>query len=91
MVLNSGGKKRREEKNKVPKIVATFVYASSQGQHTHSAWTNVPKIEAWTKIAFLQLKWKTSNNQDLSEQMCSIPLYGLMNDLYGPVSDIDHL
>jgi hypothetical protein len=25
---------------KIPKIVATFVYASSQGQRTHSARTN---------------------------------------------------
>jgi hypothetical protein len=25
---------------KIPKIVATFVYASSEGQRTHSAWTN---------------------------------------------------
>ena len=34
---------REEEKkkwNNVPKIVATFVYASSQGQRTHSALTN---------------------------------------------------
>ena len=27
-------------------IVATFVYASSQGQCTHSAWTKIPKIVA---------------------------------------------
>ena len=25
----------------MPLIVATYVYASSQGQRTHSAWTNV--------------------------------------------------
>jgi hypothetical protein len=31
-------RKKREEK-KMPFIVATYVYASSQGQRTHSAWT----------------------------------------------------
>ena len=36
VVLNSGGNK----KINVPKIVATFVYASSQGQRKHSARTN---------------------------------------------------
>ena len=25
----------------ISKIVATYVYASSQGQHTHSAWTKI--------------------------------------------------
>ena len=30
----------------IPKIVATFVYASSQGQRTHSARTKIPKIVA---------------------------------------------
>ena len=40
-VLNSGGKKERRRKINIPKIAATFVYASSQGQRTHSAWTNV--------------------------------------------------
>ena len=40
MVLNSGGKK----KNNVPKIVATFVCASSQGQRTHSARTKIKKM-----------------------------------------------
>jgi hypothetical protein len=41
VVLNSGGKKTRrtrKEKKNVPKIVATFIYAS-QGQHMHSART----------------------------------------------------
>ena len=40
VVLNSGGKNKKKKKNNVPKIVATFVYASSQGQRTHSARTN---------------------------------------------------
>jgi hypothetical protein len=40
VVLNSGGKrKKREKRGIICKIVATFVYASSQGQRTHSAWT----------------------------------------------------
>jgi hypothetical protein len=38
VVLNSGGERR---KGKIPKIVATFVYASSQGQRTHSARTKI--------------------------------------------------
>jgi hypothetical protein len=42
VVLNSGGnKKKKNKQNKKPKIVATFVYASSQGQRTHSARTNL--------------------------------------------------
>ena len=42
VVLNSGGNKNKnnnKKKKKIPKIVATFVYASSQGQRTHSART----------------------------------------------------
>jgi hypothetical protein len=35
-------RKRREEK-KIPFIVATYVYASSQGQRTHSARTKMKK------------------------------------------------
>jgi hypothetical protein len=35
------------------------------------------------KLLFLQLNWKTSNIEDLSEKMCSIPLYGLLNDFSG--------
>jgi hypothetical protein len=40
VVLNSGGNNTKKKKNNIPKIVATFVYASSQGQRTHSARTN---------------------------------------------------
>jgi hypothetical protein len=32
--------RKKEEEKKMPFIVATYVYASSQGQRTHSAWTN---------------------------------------------------
>jgi hypothetical protein len=31
---------RKREREKMPFIVATYVYASSQGQRTHSARTN---------------------------------------------------
>ena len=31
---------RKKEEKKMPFIVATYVYASSQGQRTHSARTN---------------------------------------------------
>jgi hypothetical protein len=46
VVLNSGGNTKNKKKNK-PKIVATFVYASSQGQRTHSARTNYLWIWCW--------------------------------------------
>jgi hypothetical protein len=32
----------QQQVEKIPKIVATYVYASSQGQRTHSARTNLP-------------------------------------------------
>ena len=35
-----GGERREEEEKKMPFIVATYFYASSQGQRTHSARTN---------------------------------------------------
>ena len=34
-------RERRRERAKMPFIVATYVYASSQGQRTHSARTNI--------------------------------------------------
>ena len=33
--------RKKEEREKMPFIVATYVYASSQGQRTHSAPTNL--------------------------------------------------
>jgi hypothetical protein len=36
-------KQENKKKRKTPKIVATFVYASSQGQRTHSAQTKKKK------------------------------------------------
>ena len=50
-VFNNGGKKKNNKK-KIPKIVATFVYASSQGQRTHSAQTKISEpydIPYWEK------------------------------------------
>jgi hypothetical protein len=43
VVLNNGGKKKKKKKKRrnICKIVATFVYASSQGQRTHYAQTNI--------------------------------------------------
>ena len=40
-------KKEREKEKKMPFIVATYVYASSQGQRTHSARTNFQVISVW--------------------------------------------
>jgi hypothetical protein len=40
MNVDTGQRKQEKKKEKIPKIVATFVYASSQGQRTHSARTN---------------------------------------------------
>jgi hypothetical protein len=45
VVLNNGGKNKKR-KEKKPKIVATFVYASSQGQRTHSARTKISGKQA---------------------------------------------
>jgi hypothetical protein len=39
-------RKEREKEKKMPFIVATYVYASSQGQRTHSARTNFCFAEA---------------------------------------------
>jgi hypothetical protein len=41
---------RKKKKEKIPKIVATFVYASSQGQRTHSARTNYPDKFTWKGV-----------------------------------------
>jgi hypothetical protein len=73
VVLNSGGKnkKTRKQKNKrkIPKIVATFVYASSQGQRTHSAQTNIQTIP----IQNLSKPIKTNQSRTSSNQ--PIPNY----------------
>ena len=43
MNVDTGQRKQEKKKEKIPKIVATFVYASSQGQRTHSVRTNNKK------------------------------------------------
>ena len=37
--------RKREREKKMPFIVATYVYASSQGQRTHSARTKINYID----------------------------------------------
>ena len=43
---------RKKEREKMPFVVATYVYASSQGQRTHSARTNlsIHKFPIWMNI-----------------------------------------
>ena len=43
---------RREEEKKMPFIVATYVYASSQGQRTHSARTKISCIVSTSNHTF---------------------------------------
>ena len=38
--------KERKKEKKMPFVVATYVYASSQGQRTHSARTKMPFVVA---------------------------------------------
>ena len=40
LAMSRKKKERKKEREKMPFIVATYVYASSQGQRTHSARTN---------------------------------------------------
>jgi hypothetical protein len=41
VVLNSGGKNKNPTRGNIPKLMATFVYVSSQGQRMHSARTKI--------------------------------------------------
>ena len=43
-------RERKKKEKKMPFIVATYVYASSQGQRTHSARTNNMLWEAWLRM-----------------------------------------
>ena len=59
VVLNSGGnnKNNKKEKKKIPKIVATYVFASCQGQRTHYAPTKI--------VAYLSLlRWSNTLRSD---------------------------
>ena len=40
LAMSRKNRERKKEREKMPFIVATYVYASSQGQRTHSARTN---------------------------------------------------
>ena len=67
---------RKQEKKKIPKKVATFVYARSQGQRTHSARTNIwtvyevynldssPDLEVLTAPA-IKLKLKKEKQKEV--------------------------
>ena len=44
LAMSRKGERRKKEREKMPFIVATYVYASSQGQRTHSARTNINHI-----------------------------------------------
>ena len=48
LAMSRKKEREREEEKKMQFIVATYVYASSQGQRTHSAWTNVCDPNFWT-------------------------------------------
>ena len=41
-----------ERERKMPFVVATYVYASSQGQRTHSARTNVTQAIQFIQVIF---------------------------------------
>ena len=43
LAMSPERKKEREREKKMPFVVATYVYASSQGQRTHSARTNTKR------------------------------------------------
>ena len=51
----------REEK-KMPFIVATYVYASSQGQRTHSARTNISQNQIKKNANYIRLTWNTQSD-----------------------------
>jgi hypothetical protein len=57
--FNNGDKKKKS--GIIPKIVATYVYASSQGKRTHSARTNDLSLLIVTRFACLwtKFKWKS--------------------------------
>ena len=45
-ISNEPEERKKEEREKMPFIVATYVYASSHGQHMHSTQTKMPFIVA---------------------------------------------
>jgi hypothetical protein len=63
-----GERERKKEREKMPFIVATYVYASSQGQRTHSARTNFQNISSGATTSATQL-FRLSPNT-ISNQTC---------------------
>ena len=64
------------ESEKMPFIVATYVYASSQGQRTHVARTKIPKIVAYLSCSadhthFAQTKMQLVAATTLAQQQDS--------------------
>ena len=53
-ISNEPEEREREEEKKMPFIVATYVYGSSQGQRTHSARTNIVKEVPNSEIKIVQ-------------------------------------
>ena len=56
LAMSCKEEREREEEKKMPFIVATYVYASSQGQRTHSARTN--NLNKDWKQVFLEFRNK---------------------------------
>ena len=54
--------REEERKRKMPFIVATYVYASSQGQRTHSARTKIDNYIVTNENALLQCTWPFLEN-----------------------------
>ena len=55
LAMSPERKKERKREKKMPFVVATYVYASSQGQRTHSARTN----NNWSGLEMKQISWVT--------------------------------
>jgi hypothetical protein len=70
-VFNNGGKKK--ENKILPKIVATFVYASSQGQRTHSTRTNFSSC--WCCSSYHRCSKPQCNNCELIRSNLSIIIF----------------
>jgi hypothetical protein len=72
--FNNVGKKKKKEKEKnLPKIMATFVDASSQGQRTHSARTkNQLKRGKWVRqMVMIEITAFQSSVWDFLPLCCS--------------------
>ena len=66
LAMSRKRKKKEEREKKMPFIVATYVYASSQGQRTHSARTKIyplPPDSESRKIVFIYSNTSISKQQ----------------------------